>query len=161
MSSKRFWLMKTEPETFSFNDLVALPNHTDGWDGIRNYQARNLMRDDFKKGDQVFIYHSNTVLPSIVGIAEVVKGAYPDKSALDPKQKYYDPKSAAQGESRWVQVDVKAKKRFKTPVSLKEIKNIPELSSMVLVKKGMRLSIQPVHKNEWDFLVTLGSPGPL
>jgi len=153
--------MKTEPDTFSFDDLVALPQHTDGWDGIRNYQARNFMRDDFKKGDLVFIYHSNTDTPAIVGIAEVVREAYLDDSALDPKQKYYDPKSAAQGESRWVKVDVKAKKRFKKPMSLKEIKEIPELSSMLLVKRGMRLSIQPVEKKEWDLLLKLGSPGPL
>ncbi len=161
MASKRYWLMKTEPDTFSFDDLIACPDRTDGWDGIRNYQARNFMRDEFKKGDQVFIYHSNTDLPSIVGIAEVVREAYPDNTALDPKEKYYDPKSAAKGESRWVQVDVKAKKRLKKPMSLKEIREIPQLSTMALVKKGMRLSIQPVSKDEWSELIKLGSPSPL
>ena len=110
---KNYWLMKTEPDAFSFDDLINSKNRTDCWDSIRNYQARNMMRDEFKKGDLVFIYHSRIADPAIVGIAQVTKEAYPDHTALDPNEKYFDPKSEKLGESRWVMVDVQAKKYFK------------------------------------------------
>ena len=156
--AKNYWLMKTEPDVFSFDHLCKRPKKTEGWDGVRNYQARNMMRDDFKKGDLVFIYHSRIADPAVVGIAEVVREGYPDKSALDPKEKYFDEKSLAKGESRWVMVDVQAKKRFVEPVTLSTIRTLKSLKAMPLIKKGMRLSIQPVTKAQWDVIVKLGKP---
>ena len=154
--AKTFWLMKTEPDVFSFDDLVACPNMTEPWDGIRNYQARNFMRDEFKLGQEVFIYHSNSKEAGIYGIAKVVKEAYPDHTALDPKAKYFDEKSEAKGESRWVMVDVQATHRFKKPVLLKDMKEMPELEGMALLKQGQRLSIQHVSKDEWSYIKKLG-----
>ncbi|SMF33873.1 EVE domain-containing protein [Pseudobacteriovorax antillogorgiicola] len=159
--AKTYWLMKTEPDVFSFDDLVNLKNSTDHWDGIRNYQARNFMRDQFKKGQQVFIYHSNTKVPGIVGIAEVVREAYPDHTALDPKSKYFDPKSADKGESRWVMVDVKATHRFRNLVSLADMREMPELDGMALLKPGQRLSIQPVEAPHWSLIKKIGKPEKL
>lgn len=153
--------MKTEPDAFSFDDLVSAPGRRDSWDGIRNYQARNMMRDEFCKGDQVFIYHSRIAEPAIVGVAEVVKEAYPDHTALDPGSKYFDPKSEEKGESRWVMVDVKAKQRFKSPVTLGFMRTVKELSNMALLKRGQRLSIQPVTAKEWQKITQLGQPGRL
>lgn len=141
--------MKTEPDVFSYDDLVAAKNSTEPWDGIRNYQARNFMRDDFSKGDLVFIYHSRIAEPAIVGVAKVVKEAYPDDSALDENEKYFDPKSAEKGESRWVMVDVKAVKKFKEPITLGQLREVPSLSEMKLLQRGQRLSIQPVTAKEW------------
>lgn len=151
-----FWLMKTEPDTFSYDDLQNAPQRTSSWEGVRNYQARNFMRDLFKVGDQVLIYHSSCPEPGVVGIAAVVKGAHPDMTALDPKSLYFDEKSKAQGESRWCMVAVKASKRFKTLVSLAAIKANPDLASMLVIRRGMRLSIQPVTKREWDIIVAMG-----
>ena len=159
--SKSYWLMKTEPDVFSFEDLIAMKNSTDHWDGIRNYQARNMMRDNFKKGDQVLIYHSNATPPGIAGMAEVVKEAYPDHTALDESCKYYDPKSAEKGESRWVMVDVKATHRLKNFLPLPQLKEMKELDGMALLKKGQRLSIQPVSKEEWAFIKKLAKPQKL
>lgn len=150
------WLMKTEPDVFSFDDLVNMKNSTDHWDGIRNYQARNFMRDQFKLGQKVFIYHSNTKVPGIVGVAEVVREAYPDHTALEPDCKYFDPKSAEKGESRWVMVDVKATHRFKNLVSLSEMKEMEELADMPLLQRGQRLSIQPVSDDQWKHILKLG-----
>ena len=155
------WLMKTEPDVFSFDDLVNMKDSTDHWDGIRNYQARNFMRDQFKLGQKVFIYHSNTKVPGIVGIAKVVREAYPDHTALDPDCKYFDPKSEEKGESRWCMVDVKATHRFRNLVSLTDMKEMPELDGMLLLKRGQRLSIQAVAKHEWDHIVSLGKPKAL
>lgn len=154
--NKKYWLMKTEPDVFSFDDLVALPNSTDHWDGIRNYQARNFMRDDFKLEQSVLIYHSNTKPPGIVGVAKVSREAHPDGSALDPKSKYYDPKSAAKGESRWVMVDVQATHRFKNYLSLNDLRDIPGLEKMALLQRGQRLSILPVTAEEWQIIWRLG-----
>lgn len=117
-----------------------------------------MMRDDFKRGDLAFIYHSRTDVPGIVGIAEVVKEAYPDHTALDPKSKYFDSKSKEKGESRWCMVDVKAVKRFKEKVSLATCREVKDLSEMALLKKGQRLSIQPVSAKEWKAICALGSP---
>lgn len=150
--------MKTEPNKFSFDDLVACPKKTDHWDGIRNYQARNMMRDKFKKGDKVFIYHSCVKPPVVVGVAEVVKEAYPDHTALDESSDYFDPKSLDKGESRWVMVDVKAKEKFKDPVSLDVIKGIKALDQMPLVQAGQRLSIQPVTQKQWNIICKMGTP---
>ena len=152
----KFWLMKTEPDVFSYSDLCAAPNSTEPWDGIRNYQARNFLRDEFAKGDFAFIYHSRIKEPSIVGIAEVVTSAYPDHTALDPKSKYFDPKSAEKGQSRWVMVDVKAVEKLKNPVTLSQLRDNPNLSAMKVIQRGQRLSIQPVTKKEWNTVCRLG-----
>lgn len=146
----KYWLMKTEPDTFSYDDLIAAPNSTEPWDGIRNYQARNFLRDDFKKGDLVFIYHSRVKDPGIVGVAEVVREGYPDHTALDPRSKYFDPKSREKGESRWVMVDVKAVRKFNETVTLAELKATEVLADMKVVQKGQRLSIQPVTEKQWQ-----------
>lgn len=156
--SKNFWLMKTEPDVFSFDDLINCKNSTDHWDGIRNYQARNFMRDQFKLGQEVFIYHSNTKETGIYGIAKVVREAYPDHTALDSESKYFDPKSAEKGESRWVMVDVMATHRLKKPVLLQDMKEMPELEGMALLKRGQRLSIQMVSPEHWKFIKALGKP---
>jgi predicted RNA-binding protein with PUA-like domain len=156
--AKKYWLMKTEPDAFSFDDLIACKNGTDSWDGIRNYQARNMMRDDFQLNDMVFIYHSRIPQPAIVGVAKVVKEAYPDHTALDPEAKYFDEKSAKINESRWMMVDVKAEKHFKKHVTLHEMKELEELEGLAVIRKGQRLSIQPVSKEHWDIISKLGKP---
>jgi predicted RNA-binding protein with PUA-like domain len=151
----KHWLMKTEPETFSINDLMSRENQTEHWDGVRNYQARNFMRDEMNKGDRVLFYHSNCGEPGVYGTAEVACAAYPDFTAFDPASKYYDPKSAPD-KPVWMMVDVKFCEKFTSPVSLRQIKGTPELSGMKLVQKGMRLSVQPVEKDEYDLIVKLG-----
>jgi predicted RNA-binding protein with PUA-like domain len=148
--------MKTEPEVFSFEDLVRSPGYRAPWDGVRNYQARNMMRDDFKLGDQVLVYHSRVDPPHIAGVAEVVREAYPDPSALDPKSKYFDSKSQELGHSRWVMVDLKAVGRFKNPVGLDWCRQQPALGQMLLLRKGQRLSIQPITDSEWQFIYAHG-----
>lgn len=152
--SKQYWLMKSEPETFSIDDLKNCPNSTDSWDGVRNYQARNMMRDDMKLKDQVFFYHSNCKEPGIIGIAEVVKTAHPDLSALDPNSKYFDPK-ASKDNPRWYMVAVKFKKKFKEVISLNDLKNNKDLKNMALVRKGNRLSIMPVTEQEWHSILDM------
>lgn len=161
MAKKRYWLMKTEPDVFSFDDLVSRPDRTEPWDGIRNYQARNMMRDEFQTGDEVLIYHSNAKPPGIVGVAKVVREAYPDPTALDPTSKYFDEKSVQNGESRWVMVDVQATKRFRNFLSLNKLRDIEDLADMALLRKGQRLSIQPVSASEWTLILQLGKPQSL
>ena len=151
-----YWLLKTEPSVFSYQDLQAAPNQTTGWDGVRNYQARNFMRDQFKLGDLVFIYHSACKEPAIIGIAEVVREAYDDVTALDRKSKYFDEKSKKDGKSRWVQIDVKAKQVFPEPVTLQQCREQAALKDMALLQKGQRLSIQPVTKGQWTKICKLG-----
>lgn len=157
MKSKCYWLMKTEPDVFSFDDLLAAPHRTTAWEGVRNYQARNFMRDQFKLGDEVFIYHSSTDVPAIIGVGEVVREAYPDLSALDPKSPYYDPASKKSGESRWMMVDVQAKFRFRQPISLTTLRETKGLESMALLQRGQRLSIQPVDRAHWNKILKMGS----
>lgn len=149
-----YWLMKSEPDVFGIEHLKALPNKTDHWDGVRNYQARNMMRDEMKKGDKVFFYHSNCKPPAIVGIMEVVKEGYVDHTAFDPDQKYYDPKSNPDN-PRWYMVDVKHTRDLKREIPLDELKQYPELADMKLVQKGNRLSIMSVTKEEWDFILSI------
>jgi len=146
--------MKSEPEEFSIDDLKTRPNKTEHWDGVRNYQARNFMRDDMKKGDQVFFYHSNCDVPGIVGIAKVAREGYPDHTAFDPKDKHYDPKSDPDN-PRWIMVDVKFVKKFKKTVALADLKQCKALKDMRLLQKGNRLSVMPVNKNEWDYILKL------
>jgi predicted RNA-binding protein with PUA-like domain len=151
----RHWLLKTEPETFSFDDLARAPKKTTGWNGVRNYQARNFLRDSLKKGDRVLVYHSNADPPAVVGIAEVVREGYPDPTQFDPKDDHYDPDSP-KDQPRWFQVDVKAVQKLKRAVSLDEIRSVKALSKMALVQRGQRLSVQPVTPEEFDCIVELG-----
>ncbi|MFM8315524.1 MAG: EVE domain-containing protein, partial [Deltaproteobacteria bacterium] len=131
--------MKTEPDVFSFEDLVKSPNRTTHWEGVRNYQARNFMRDTFKIGDQVLVYHSNVDEPAVLGIATVVREGYPDTFALDPKSKYFDEDAKKKGISPWIMVDVKATHRFKTPVTRELLKNEPRAKTMMVLQRGARL----------------------
>jgi predicted RNA-binding protein with PUA-like domain len=151
-----YWLFKSEPDAFSIDDLKAMKGKKDHWDGIRNYQARNLMRDEMVKGDLGFFYHSSCKVPGIVGIVEVVKEAYPDHTAWDPEGKYYDPKSSPDN-PRWVMVDVKFRQEFSEVISLEKLRTIAKLDGMVLLKKGSRLSIQPVGKSEWNTIVKMSA----
>ena len=148
----KYWLMKSEPDTFSIDDLKR--KGTEPWDGVRNYQARNFMRDGMKVGDKIFFYHSNTEIPGIVGIATVASPAYPDESQFNKKSKYYDEK-ATREEPRWVLIDVKFERKLARIISLEELKNRDELVDMPLVRKGNRLSVMPVAKSDWDFILTL------
>lgn len=143
------WLMKSEPEAFSIDDLKACPNSTDFWDGVRNYQARNFMRDQMKPGDQVFFYHSNCKVPGIVGVMEVVSEPYADITALDPDSKYYDPKASKEN-PRWFAVDLQFKEKFPDVISLESLKQNEALSDLALVRKGNRLSVMPVETHHWD-----------
>lgn len=146
--------MKSEPDVFGINDLYNKPNQTEHWDGVRNYQARNMMRDAMKIGDQVFFYHSNCDEPGIVGIMEVVKEGYPDFTAFDPDDSHFDPKSDPVN-PRWMMVDVKFVKTLSRTISLKELKARPELVDMAVVRPGNRLSIMPVNAIEWSFILGL------
>ena len=146
--------MKSEPDAFGINDLYKKPNQTEHWDGVRNYQARNMMRDAMKIGDQVFFYHSNCDEPGIVGIMEVVKEGYPDFTAFDPDDSHFDPKSDP-ANPRWMMVDVKFVKTLSRTISLKELKARPELVDMAVVRPGNRLSIMPVSAIEWSFILGL------
>ncbi len=150
-----YWLMKTEPDVYSMDDLLAEKNQTCIWEGIRNYQARNFMRDGMKNGDQVLIYHSNAKPPGVIGIAEVVKEAYPDPYQFDESSNYFDPKSSKDN-PRWLAVDVKAVKKLDRLISLKELKEVEALSEMRLLQRGNRLSVMPVEKKEFELIVSLG-----
>lgn len=154
--SRRYWLMKTEPSVFSFEDLARARGGTTHWEGVRNYQARNLMRDEFQVGDLALIYHSNAEPTAVMGIAEVVRGGYPDEHALDPKSKYFDEKAKAKGESPWVMVDVKARERFAVPVTRDMLKAQAALKDMMVLKKGARLSVQPVTEKEFETIRKMG-----
>lgn len=149
-----YWLMKTEPEGYSIDDLAAEKNKTTQWEGVRNYQARNIMRDEMKKGDLAFIYHSNAKPPGIVGTAKVVKESYVDHFAFDKNSKYYDPKSTNEN-PRWFMVDVKLVKKFKEKIALDDLRKIKALEEMVLLRKGSRLSVQPVTKKEFERILKI------
>jgi predicted RNA-binding protein with PUA-like domain len=142
-----YWLMKSEPESFSIDDLANAPKKTTSWDGVRNYQARNFMRA-MEVGDQVFFYHSNANPPCIVGIAEVVKTAYPDYTALDPNDHHYDRK-ATPAKPIWEMVDIRLVRKFDAPIGLDALRNVAGLENMELLRKGSRLSVQPVSAREW------------
>jgi predicted RNA-binding protein with PUA-like domain len=150
------WLMKSEPDVFGIDHLAAMPKKTEHWDGVRNYQARNMMRDDMKKGDLVFFYHSNCDTPGIVGIMTVVREGYPDHTAFDPNEKYHDPKSDPDN-PRWYMVDVRYKRKLKRTITLQELKAYADgpLQDMPLVRKGNRLSIMPVTADQWEFILAL------
>jgi len=149
-----YWLMKSEPEVFSIADLKNNPNKTDHWDGVRNYQARNMMRDQMKKGDQIFFYHSNCPEPGIVGIMKVIRESYPDFTAFDPKDPHYDPKSDPDN-PRWFMVDVRYMRTLKRTITLQELKPHRQLADMPLVRRGNRLSVMPVTESQWKFILEL------
>ncbi len=147
------WLMKSEPDVFGIDDLASRPDQTEPWDGVRNYQARNFMRA-MKKGDLIFFYHSNTAVPGIAGIAEVVREAYPDHTAWNPDGKYYDPASTPD-KPRWDMVDVRYVRHLKRTIPLTELKGFEALADMPLVRKGNRLSVMPVSEAHWNLILSL------
>ena len=151
---RRYWLVKSEPTSFSFEDLLASPDRTTGWEGVRNFQARNTMRDDMKLGDLVFFYHSSTEPAAIVGIAEVVREGYPDPTAFDRKDSHYDPKSKPDAPT-WMMVDLRAREPLPRPVTLSELRGVKGLEKMMLLQKGSRLSVQPVTAKEWEIICRL------
>ncbi len=151
----KYWLVKSEPSVFSIDDLAKSKNKTTFWDGVRNYQARNFMRDDMKKGDYVLFYHSNAEPNAVVGVCQVVKEGYPDFTAFDPDDKHFDPKSKKDAPT-WIMVDIKLTKKFKTQVTLTEIKENSKLKEMKLVQRGNRLSVMPVNKKEFNELLKMG-----
>ena len=155
MSEKRYWLFKSEPTAYSFDDLMNDPDGWAEWDGVRNYQARNMMRDDMKVGDSILFYHSNAKPMAVVGIASVVREGYDDFHALDPDDKHYDPKATPE-KPIWSMVDIKGERPLARPVTLAEIKENPKLKDMLLIRKGMRLSIQPITKEEFIEVVAQG-----
>ena len=147
-----YWLMKSEPDVYGIDDLER--DGREMWDSIRNYQARNMMRDDMRIGDKVFFYHSNCKEPAIAGIARVASKPYPDPTQFDEKSRYFDPKSS-KAEPRWILVDVAFVRKFKKPITLAEIKANKGLEDMILVRRGNRLSIMPIEKDHWDLILTM------
>ena len=149
-----YWLMKSEPDAYSIDDLER--DGREPWDGIRNYQARNMMRDEMKIGDEVFFYHSNCKEPGIVGIVRISREAYPDHTAFDPQDKHFDPKSDPDN-PRWFMVDVRFEQKFDRVISLRELKTYAELrlKGFPLVRRGNRLSVMPVDKSHWKFILSL------
>ena len=150
----QYWLMKSEPGEFSVDDLAARPDKTEPWDGIRNYQARNFIRDVMNRGDLALFYHSSCAEPGVVGIMRVVSEAYPDPTAIDPNDKHYDAKSDPSN-PRWFLVDVKLVRKLKRVISLTELKSHSALEDMALLRRGNRLSVMPVTKSHWDYLLAL------
>ena len=148
----QYWLMKSEPDAFSIDDLAR--KGREAWDGVRNYQARNFMRDGMRPGDKVFFYHSSCAVPGIVGIAEVATDAYPDPSQFDPKSKYFDPGSSRDN-PRWMLVEVQFVKKLKHTITLDELKQHAELAEMPLLRKGNRLSVMPVGAEHWRHILAL------
>lgn len=148
-----YWLMKSEPDCFSIDDLAKAPKKTTCWDGVRNYQARNFMKE-MEPGDQVLFYHSSTEPPHIAGIAEVAKKAYPDHTALDPKDDHYDPKATPE-KPIWEMVDIKFVKKLDAPLTLDDLRPVAALEKMELLKRGSRLSVQPVTAAEWKAIEKL------
>ncbi|MFA7335268.1 MAG: EVE domain-containing protein [Candidatus Obscuribacterales bacterium] len=155
-TSENYWLLKSEEAVFSIQDLAKAPKKTTCWDGVRNYQARNFLRDSFKLGDLIFYYHSNSEPSAIAGIAEVVKEGYPDHSAFDPDDVHFDPKSD-KAKPTWYMIDVKHVETFKKPLPLELLRQIPGLSEMALLQKGSRLSVQPVTAKEWKIITELAA----
>jgi len=150
------WLFKSEPDAFSIDDLAAAPKRTTAWDGVRNFQARNMLRDSMKKGDQGLFYHSGCAVPGIAGIVAVVRAGYPDATALDPKHPHYDAAATAQ-DPRWYVVDVKLVRKLKRLITLDELRShaSSELGELLILRRGNRLSITPVSKRDWDFILSL------
>lgn len=152
---RRFWLVKSEPQAFSWDDLWNAPHRTTCWDGVRNYQARNMLRDEMRVGDGVLFYHSGADPTAIVGACEVVRAGYPDHTAFDPHDAHFDPKSDP-GQPTWYMVDLRAAQPFRHPVTLAELRGVRGLEKMALLQKGSRLSVQPVTAKEWEIVTRLG-----
>jgi predicted RNA-binding protein with PUA-like domain len=152
---KRYWLVKSEPEVFSFDDLMQAPKRTTFWDGIRNYTARNYLRDYMKVGDGVLVYHSNAEPPAIVGIAEVAREGYPDHTQFDASHHHFDP-DAKEENPTWYMVDIRGMQPLARPVPRPELRELKELAGMMLLQKGSRLSVQPVSEADWNFVLKLG-----
>ena len=152
----RYWLMKTEPSTFGVEDLAAAPRHTTGWDGVRNYQARNMLRDEMRRGDQAFLYYSSCEVPGVAAIMQIVKPGYPDPTAFDRKDHHYDPDSDPKN-PRWFMVDVQLKRALARVITLEELRAHAgrELKGMVLLRSGNRLSVTPVEAAHWKFILSL------
>ena len=155
-SKQSYWLIKTEPAVFSIDDLAAAPNQTTCWDGVRNYQARNYMRDQMRLEDRVLVYHSNADPSCVVGTAMIVRTSYPDHTAWDPHDPHFDPKSDSKS-PRWFMVDIRFESKFSVPQSLEMLRGVPKLMAMVLLRKGTRLSVQPVSKKEFSIIEKLGA----
>ena len=151
---QKYWLVKTEPESFSIQHLAKEPKQTTGWSGVRNYQARNFMRDEMKVGDRVLFYHSSTEVPAVVGTATIVREAYPDPTAWDKRDHHFDAGSTP-GNPRWFMVDIRLEQIFKEPVPLEKLRGVAALKNMELLRKGSRLSVQPVRKAEFDAITKL------
>ena len=151
-----YWLMKSEPTVFSIDDLAAKPNQTYHWEGVRNYQARNMLRDALQVGDLAFFYHSNCSEPAIVGTMQIVKAGYPDFFAFDKNSPYFDPKSDPLN-PRWFMVDVQFVEKWDLPISLKTLKQQEQLRDLALVRRGNRLSLMPVSSAQWQFILGLRS----
>ena len=154
-----YWLFKSEPDCFSFADLMAAPSQTTGWDGVRNYQARNMLRDEIKAGDHLFYYHSSADPPAIVGIAEVVRDGHPDPTAFDPSAGHFDPRSRPDAPS-WYQVAIRAVRPIDPPLGLPSLRSVAALANMELLKKGSRLSIQRVRPEEWAAVLEIAGIDP-
>ncbi len=150
------WLLKSEPEIFGIDALAAAPRKTTSWNGVRNYQARNTLRDSIKKGDQAFFYHSSCAIPGIAGIVDIVRGAYPDETAFDPKSEYYDADSKRES-PRWYAVDVRLVRKFKHIITLDQLRahQAVTLADLLVLRRGNRLSVTPVAQKDWDFILTL------
>ncbi|MCG6906594.1 MAG: EVE domain-containing protein [Desulfobacteraceae bacterium] len=155
--TQRHWLVKSEPTEYAIDDLARQPDQTDHWDGVRNFQARNFMRDQMQVGDGVLFYHSGSK-PAVVGTAAVVRAGYPDHTAWDPRSKHFDVRSTPQNPV-WFMVDIRLATRFKRPVPLAELRRIPELAQMTLLRRGNRLSVMPVSAEEYAIIVAAGAPG--
>ena len=149
-----YWLMKSEPDVYGIDHLKKASGKTDTWDGVRNYQVRNMMRDDMRKGDLAFFYHSNCKQPGIAGIMKIVREGYPDFTAFDPKEKYFDPKSDPDN-PRWYMVDVRYVRKLKRVITLTELKTHTELEDLPLVRRGNRLSAMPITEAHWNFILSL------
>lgn len=150
-----YWLMKSEPDCFSIDDLAAKPKKTAPWDGVRNYQVRNMFRDDMQPGDLAFFYHSSCEVPGIYGVMQIASRAYPDPTQFDPKADHYDPKSKPE-EPRWLLVDVKFERKLKKPVTLAQLReHEKQLKNFRLLAPGNRLSVMPVSKEHWDYVLAL------
>jgi predicted RNA-binding protein with PUA-like domain len=152
----KYWLMKTEPGTFGIDDFAKAPGKTTTWDGVRNYQARNMLRDEMQKGDLAFLYHSSCEVPGIYGTVKIVRTGHPDETAFDRRHAHYDPDSKREA-PRWYAVDVKLDERWNKPITLEELKRhaTGKLRDMLVLRRGNRLSITPVSAAEWEFVIAL------
>ena len=159
MTTRRYWLLKTEPDVFSFADLMKAPKRTSGWDGVRNFQARNLLRDEIEKGDGVLIYHSSVAPMAVVGEAEVTREGHPDPTQFEKGHDHYD-EGSRPDDPRWFQVEVRAVRALRHPVTLERLKATPALRDLPLLRRGNRLSVQPVGAKEFALILKMGEQSP-